>query len=119
MINLGVIGATGSVGSSIMSVCEAWPDKICVKALAEKFSVKKVYAYEQSGEHGLEEIACDSEIEHVAFVSSGTSAIKALCSALKAGKTISLANKESIVAAGKWVMPLVKHDLQVRPVDSE
>ena len=131
MINFGVIGATGSVGSSVMSVCEAWPDKICVKALAanhmseklkalaEKFAVKKVYAYEQTGEHGLEEIALDSEIEHIAFVSSGTSAIKALCSALKAGKTISLANKESIVAAGKWVMPLVKHDLQLRPVDSE
>ena len=131
MINLGVIGATGSVGSSVMSVCEAWPDKICVKALAanhmseklkalaEKFAVKRVYAYEQSGEHGLEEIALDSEIEHVAFVSSGTTAIKALCSALKAGKTVSLANKESIVAAGKRVMPLVKHDLQLRPVDSE
>ena len=56
MINLGVIGATGSVGSSVMSVCEAWPDKICVKALAankcsrkllqlaEKFNVKKVFA---------------------------------------------------------------------------
>ncbi len=78
MINLGVIGATGSVGSSVMSVCEAWPDKIHVKALAanhmseklkalaEKFSVQKVYAYEETGEHGLEEIACDSEIEHVA-----------------------------------------------------
>lgn len=131
MINLGVIGATGSVGSSVMSVCEAWQDKISVKALAanhmseklkalaEKFAVKRVYAYEQTGEHGLEEIALDPEIEHIAFVSSGTSAIKALCSALKAGKTISLANKESIVAAGKWVMPLVKHDLQLRPVDSE
>ena len=131
MINLGVIGATGSVGSSVMSVCEAWPDKIRVKALAanrmseklkelaKKFSVKRIYAYEESGEPGLEEIALDPEIEHVAFVSSGTSAIKALCSALKAGKTVSLANKESIVAAGKWVMPLVEHDLQLRPVDSE
>ena len=131
MINLGVIGATGSVGSSVMSVCEAWPDKIRVKALAanrrsekllslaEKFRVKKVCAYEESGEEGLESIALDPEIEHLAFVSSGTSAIKALCSALNAGKTVSLANKESIVAAGKWVMPLVKDDLQLRPVDSE
>lgn len=131
MINLGVIGATGSVGSSVMSVCEAWPDKIRVKALAanrrsekllslaEKFRVEKVCAYEESGEEGLESIALDPEIEHLAFVSSGTSAIKALCSALSAGKTVSLANKESIVAAGKWVMPLVKHDLQLRPVDSE
>ena len=105
MINLGVIGATGSVGSSVMSVCEAWPDKIRVKALAanrrsekllslaEKFRVEKVCTYEESGEEGLESIALDPEIEHVAFVSSGTSAIKALCSALSAGKTVSLANK--------------------------
>ena len=131
MINLGVIGATGSVGSSVMSVCEAWPDKICVKALAanrcsrkllqlaEKFRVKKVFAYEESGSEGLEELALDPEIDHVVFSSSGTAAIKALCKALEAGKTISLANKESIVVAGKWVMPLIKHSEQLRPVDSE
>ena len=53
MINVGVIGATGSVGSSVMAVCAAWPDKISVKALAankrseklaglaEKFKVAK------------------------------------------------------------------------------
>ena len=131
MINLGVIGATGSVGSSVMSVCEAWPDKICVKALAankcsrklmqlaEKFRVNKIFAYEQSGSEGLEELALDPEIDHVVFSSSGTAAIKALCKALEAGKTISLANKESIVVAGKWVMPLIKHSEQLRPVDSE
>lgn len=133
MINLGVIGATGSVGSSVMSVCGAWPDKIHVEALAankkserllnlaEKFNVKeeKVFAYENDGEEGLERIVNDENINHVVFSSSGTDAIKSLCSALKLGKTVSLANKESIVAAGKWVMPLVKNSLQLRPVDSE
>ena len=131
MINLAVIGATGSVGSSVMSVCEAWPDKICVKAiaansrsekllnLAGKFNVKKVYIYQESGESGLEEIANDPEINHIVFSSSGTDAIKALCTALKSGKNISLANKESIVVAGKWVMPLINHPEQLRPVDSE
>ena len=131
MINLGVIGATGSVGSSIMAVCEAWPEKIRVVSiaanrksekllsLAEKFGVKKVYAYEESGESGLEELATDDEITHVAFASSGTAAIKALCCALRSGKDVSLANKESIVVAGEWVMPLVKHPEQLRPLDSE
>lgn len=131
MINVGVIGATGSVGSSVMAVCESWPDKISVKALAsnhrseklmslaEKFSVKKIYPYVETGTEGLEEIALDPEIEHVVFASSGTAAIKALCTALKAGKTVSLANKESIVVAGKWVMPLVKFPDQLRPLDSE
>ena len=131
MINVGVIGATGSVGSSVMAVCEAWPDKISVKAiaankrseklteLARKFNVSKIYPYEETGGDGLEAIALAPEIEHVVFASSGTAAIKALCSALKAGKTVSLANKESIVVAGKWVMPLVKFPDQLRPLDSE
>ena len=131
MINLGVIGATGSVGSSIMSVCSAWPDKIHVlalaanrrseklQALAKKFNAQKVYAYEETGDEGLEKLATDENINHVAFASSGTQAIKALCSALNAGKNVSLANKESIVVAGKWVMPLVKHSEQLRPLDSE
>ena len=130
-MNIGVIGATGSVGSSVMSVCESWPDKIRVaalaanrksqklQALAEKFGVSRVYAFEESGEAGLEELALLPEVEHVVFASSGTGAIRALCSALKAGKTVSLANKESIVVGGPWVMPLVKHSEQLRPVDSE
>ena len=131
MINVGVIGATGSVGSSVMAVCGAWPDKIRVKAiaanhrseklfqLAGKFNVSNVYPYEEYGQEGLERIALDPEIEHVVFASSGTSAIKALCLALEAGKNVSLANKESIVVAGKWVMPLVKRPDQLRPLDSE
>ena len=132
-MNVGVIGATGSVGSSVMAVCASWPEKIRVcalaanrrspklEALAEKFGVsaRKVYAYEESGEAGLEELVSLPEIEHVLFVSSGTGAIKALCSALRAGKTVSLANKESIVVGGPWVMPLVKSPEQLRPVDSE
>ena len=131
MMNVAVIGATGSVGSSVLAVCEAWPEKIRVvglaanrrsqklQALAEKFSVRKVYAFEETGEAGLEELATMPEAEHVVFASSGTGAIKALCSALKAEKTVSLANKESIVVGGPWVMPLVKKPEQLRPVDSE
>ena len=131
MINLGVIGATGSVGDSVMSVCEAWPDKIHVEALsankkseklltlAKKFNVKKIYPYEEFGDEGLENISNDEAINHVVFSSSGTKAIKALCTALKNGKNVSLANKESIVVAGNFVMPLIKNSEQLRPVDSE
>ena len=46
-------------------------------------------------------------------------AIKALQTALREDKDVSLANKESIVVAGPWVMPLVKRTDQLRPVDSE
>ena len=130
-MNVGIIGATGSVGSAVMSVCGSWPDKITVKAiaanhdseklrtLAAKFHVSKVYPYEKYAEEGLELVATDPEISHVVFTSSGTAAIKSLCTALKLGKTVSLANKESIVVAGKWVMPLVSRPDQLRPLDSE
>ena len=131
MINLGVIGATGSVGSSVMSVCAAWPDKIRVEALAanrrskklmtlaKDFNVTKIYPYEEFGDAGLEKLVRDKNINHVVFASSGTDAIKALCLALESGKDVSLANKESIVVAGQWVMPLVRHSNQLRPLDSE
>lgn len=131
MINLAVIGATGSVGSSVMSVCRAWRDKINVialaansdsqklKNLAEEFKVKYYVSYEREGLEGLLRIANDENINHIVFASSGTAAIKSLCEALKNDKNISLANKESIVVAGKWVMPLIKRPDQLRPVDSE
>ena len=132
-IKIGIIGATGSVGSSVISVCRAYPDKIQVVALAAKtrsekllnlareFGVKpeKIFIYDESGNDGLEKLATDPEIEHVVFASSGTGAIKALCSALNADKNISLANKESIVVAGQWVMKLIKRPDQLRPLDSE
>ncbi|MDR1730695.1 MAG: 1-deoxy-D-xylulose-5-phosphate reductoisomerase [Synergistaceae bacterium] len=71
------------------------------------------------GPEGLIELAVAPEIEHVVFASSGTAAIEALQAALKAGKEISLANKESVVLGGKWVMPLVRRADQLRPLDSE
>ena len=130
-IKLSVIGATGSVGNSIMSVCRAHADKIQVVSLAAKtrsekllslakeFNVKRICIYDDDGEEGLINLATDPEVNHVAFASSGTGAIKALCSALEADKNISLANKESIVVAGQWVMNLVKRSDQLRPLDSE
>jgi 1-deoxy-D-xylulose-5-phosphate reductoisomerase len=72
-----------------------------------------------SGAQGLRELAQDPEVDHVVFASSGTAAIDALQCALRAGKEVSLANKESIVVAGAWVMPLLRERDQLRPLDSE
>lgn len=72
-----------------------------------------------AGQEGLEALAGLPEADNVVFASSGTDAITALQQALIAGKDVSLANKESVVAAGPWVMPLVKRRDQLRPVDSE
>jgi len=139
-----VIGATGSVGSSVLDVCRNHRDKLKVTALAaakdaknlsrlsEEFGAEKLCLADKEaitglpypeaallGTKGLIELAQDPEIDHVVFASSGTAAIEALQAALKAGKEVSLANKESIVVAGTWVMPLVQRHGQLRPLDSE
>ena len=43
-MNVVVIGATGSVGSSVMAVCETWPDKIHVVGLAANRRSPKLQA---------------------------------------------------------------------------
>jgi len=139
---IAVIGATGSVGSSVLDVCRAHRDKLKVVALAAAKDAKKLSRLSEEfgadtlcmadrsaiaqlprpalfGSGGLCELAQAANVDHVVFASSGTAAIEALQAALKAGKEVSLANKESIVVAGMWVMPLVQGSYQLRPLDSE
>lgn len=146
-IGIAVIGATGSVGSSVLDICGKFPEHFRVLAvsadtnadkllnIAKKFN--SLYAsllrpksgdaalfakngiHLMSGREGLVSIAELPDVEHVVFASSGTDAITALQRALICDKNVSLANKESIVAAGAWVMPLVRRQDQIRPVDSE
>lgn len=143
-IRIAVIGATGSVGGAVLDICSRFPKKFQVVSLASHSNEKKlielarihgaskicltnplsgkfnVNGFEcMSGNNSLSDIASDEEVDHVVFASSGVSAIKALQSALIADKDVSLANKESIVVAGPWVMPLVKRADQLRPIDSE
>jgi 1-deoxy-D-xylulose-5-phosphate reductoisomerase len=151
-----VIGATGSVGSSVLDVCRRHKDRLKVAALAAGRDAEKLAALSREfgpetlclaeegtaaalerlaltppeasspspprvlfGADGLNRISRDPEIDHVVFASSGTAAIEALQAALESGKEVSLANKESIVVAGAWVMPLVRGSGQLRPLDSE
>lgn len=142
---IAVIGATGSVGSSVLDVCRAHPDALEVRALAARSPSEKLMALAAEfgvtmlcvhdappgfgaeepgskklrGSGGLIAVAEDPSVDHVVFASSGTAAIPALQAALRAGKEVSLANKESIVVAGPWVKPLVRTRDQLRPLDSE
>jgi 1-deoxy-D-xylulose-5-phosphate reductoisomerase len=152
-----LVGATGSVGSSVLDVCRQHRDRLKVAALAAGRDAEKLAALSREfgpetlclaeeeaaaalsriilkfsgsgassppprvlfGAEGLNRIAREPEIDHVVFASSGTAAIEALQAALESGKEVSLANKESIVVAGAWVMPLVQRSGQLRPLDSE
>lgn len=149
-----IIGCTGSVGSSVLSVCRSFPEHFEIAALAANSSVERMIALAEefscpllvfsdhaaarrakeivsqstgkvgrvkvlSGEEGLREPASSQGIDHVVVASSGIGAVGALMQALRSGKEVSLANKESIVAGGPWIMPLAKGEGQLRPLDSE
>ena len=143
-INLAVIGATGCVGGSVLDICARFPDVFSVKALAAGSNAKKLTELGRkfnaeilcltepdsrswkadgfkclTGTAALTEIVSYESIDHAVFASSGVAAIPALQRALSRGIDVSLANKESIVVAGPWVMPLVCRKDQLRPVDSE
>lgn len=147
-IRLSIIGATGSVGSSVLRICRLFPDKfhihsLCaqknverMRVLSEEFHPEKVLMTDANaashldaatggslhvlaGIEHMDDLVADDEVDQVIFASSGTDAIPSLQKALIADKNISLANKESIVVAGPWIMPLVRRTDQLRPLDSE
>ena len=76
----------------------------------------KVFAGMQS----VCDLVCGSNIDIVLTSMVGFSGLASTVAAVKAGKTIALANKETLVAAGAIVMDLAaKHGARILPVDSE
>jgi 1-deoxy-D-xylulose-5-phosphate reductoisomerase len=73
-----------------------------------------------TGAEGLEVIASLSEVDTVVTAVTGTVGLSPTVAAIKAGKHIALANKETLVAAGELVMQLAdSHGISILPVDSE
>ena len=73
-----------------------------------------------TGDAGLERLARHPKADHVLCGMVGSRGLLPLVSALKAGKTVGLANKESLVVAGDVLMALSKkHKAPIIPVDSE
>ncbi len=72
------------------------------------------------GDSGLEQVATHKTSQTVVTGVVGFLGLKPTIAAIKQGKTIALANKETLVAAGCVVMPLArKHNAEIVPVDSE
>ncbi|MHC1738222.1 MAG: 1-deoxy-D-xylulose-5-phosphate reductoisomerase [Ignavibacteriaceae bacterium] len=148
MKKVALLGSTGSIGVNTLEVISAFPEKFKVVALSansnvdlvkeqiEKFhpeivsisnreSAEKLRAAMPdcnilSGEEGLIEIAanCDYDIFVGAMV--GFSGLAPTTEAIKRGKRIALANKETLVVAGAIITELVaKHNAELIPVDSE
>ena len=68
----------------------------------------------------LEEMAAHPDVDIVVIATSGVAGLGAVLAAVKAGKTIALANKESLVAAGEIITAEAKKNkARILPVDSE
>jgi 1-deoxy-D-xylulose-5-phosphate reductoisomerase len=149
MIRVAILGATGSIGTSALSVAEAHPDRVTVvglaaatsadalapavkrhrptavsmasdDALARLAAVADLPAARGVGDAGLVMVATRPDVDLVLCASSGTAALEAVLAAIDAGKTIALANKEVLVMAGGLVMDRARaRGVAILPVDSE
>ena len=130
MKRIAILGSTGSIGQSALSVVDAHPRRLQVVGLAagenaELFAAQiaryhpKVVAMATgaaldrlaatlsqnlamagTGRDGLVEVASHPDAELVLCASAGTEALEAVLAAIELGKTIALANKEILVMAG-------------------
>lgn len=101
------------------------PSIVCVprdedgKALKERLS-PGIHVEIETGSSGLETVAAESGADTVVTGVVGFLGLKPTAKAIEKGKTIALANKETLVAAGSAIMPMVKkYAAKIVPVDSE
>lgn len=146
---ISIIGSTGSIGTQTLETArtcpgirilglsaysntellekqarEFMPEMVCI-AKDELFGDLKTRLADTpirvvSGEEGLVETAALPEADTTVTAVVGISGLAPTVEAIKAGKNIALANKETLVTGGHIVMPLAKdNNVKILPVDSE
>ena len=149
MKKIAILGSTGSIGTQTLEVARENKDLEIVGLAAgnnvkllesqiREFHPKKVAVWTEekaaelrvmvsdldveilTGMEGLIEIAEMEESEMLVTAIVGMIGIRPTIAAIKAGKDIALANKETLVTAGHIIMPLAKEcNVKILPVDSE
>src|SRR3954447_25092893 len=153
MKRIAILGSTGSIGRSTLSVVESFPDRFQVVTLAAGRNVD--VAYEQvvrwrpklisvaleshaenlktrlksAGVTGIEvvhgaagtvRVATHPEVDFVVSAIVGVAGLEATYEAVKAGKSVGLANKECLVAAGELITAEARRQGKpLLPIDSE
>lgn len=118
------LAANASVEQTEQQIREFLPERAAMyseEAAADlRARVKDLNVRISAGMEGLEELAAMPEADTVLTAVVGMIGIKPTIAAIKAGKNIALSNKETLVAAGELILPLVKeHGVRLLPVDSE
>lgn len=147
---IAILGSTGSIGTQTLEVVDSYPEMFEVLVLTansnadllikqaikykpnsvvivneQKYELVKeaLWSYDikvYAGEKALIEIVEMQEIDIVLTALVGYSGLKPTVKAIEAGKTIALANKETMVVAGEIITKLAKQKgVNIYPVDSE
>ena len=150
MKNIAILGSTGSIGTQTLQVIDANPERFSVEVLtannqvellaqqARKFKPNMVVIGNESkyseltellkdedikvyaGSEAIAQVVQTSTIDVVVTAMVGYSGLLPTINAIKAGKTIALANKETLVVAGDLINRLVEeYKVAILPVDSE
>ncbi|WP_172252865.1 1-deoxy-D-xylulose-5-phosphate reductoisomerase [Saccharibacillus deserti] len=146
---IALLGSTGSIGTQTLQVVSEHPERFEVEALAAggniELLLEQIHLFKPSkvsvatreaaeklkgqvpggtsvyfGEEGLIEIAAGTDADTVVTAVTGSMGLPATLAAIDEGKTIALANKETLVTAGHLVMRrAAEKGVSILPVDSE
>jgi 1-deoxy-D-xylulose-5-phosphate reductoisomerase len=147
---IGILGSTGSIGTQALEVIECFPDVFTVEALSSNNNVELLIKqakqfrpsvviiankekYKQlkqelshlpievyGGSEFLSQVVTMESIDIVLTAMVGYSGLLPTINAIKAGKDVALANKETLVVGGELITQLSKeHKTNIIPVDSE
>ncbi|MCM1155945.1 MAG: 1-deoxy-D-xylulose-5-phosphate reductoisomerase [Roseburia sp.] len=149
MKKIAILGSTGSIGTQTLEIARNNPDLEVVALAAgsnvelmekqiREFHPRRAAMWSEKaaadlsarvadmqveivcGMEGLLEIAVIEEAQILVTAIVGMIGIRPTIAAIEQGKTIALANKETLVTAGHLIMPLAKkHGVSILPVDSE
>jgi 1-deoxy-D-xylulose-5-phosphate reductoisomerase len=150
--HIAILGSTGSIGQSTLSIVASYPDRFAVASLAAGRNIDAAYdqclrwrprlvslATEELaadlarrlrkggvsteavwGSEGTVRVATLPEVDFVVSAIVGVAGLEATHAAVLAGKTIGLANKEAMVAAGEILTAAARaKNVALLPIDSE
>ena len=140
-INISILGSTGSIGTQTLEVVDQFKNSLKVVGLAaggnlnllraqiKKYQPKVVSVREEKdakrlgvlwGDSGNCKVATISTADKVVIATPGLAGIRPTLAAISAKKTVALATKEVLVAAGDLVTrEATKHRVKIIPIDSE
>src|SRR5450759_1415688 len=147
---IALLGSTGSIGTQALDIISKYPDKFVVEVLIAGNNIdlltEQAFKYQPdsvvianpvhylqlkenlrgtnikvyAGNDSIEQVVTSSTVDVVIASIVGYSGVRPTIAAIKAGKKIALANKETLVVAGEIIGRLIRESgSQLIPVDSE